>query len=118
MPRSCNSHCIANRSAIGANVCAKVARAGVDVELDVLEEQTGRRVGMLVGLDDVAAPGDQRADGGDDARLVRALEQEHGTHEVSIVLGAAQKSVRSGSRMPACRRSRSISTHATPLLSA
>ena len=53
----------------------------VDVELDALQEQPGRGVGVLVGLDDVAARlGDERADRGDDAGLVGALEQEHGAH--------------------------------------
>ena len=90
----------------------------VDVELDALEEQAGGRVGVLVGFDDVAARvGDERADGGDDARTRPGTGAGARRARGPIVLGGAQKSVRSGSTSPR-RRSRSISTQATPLLSA
>ena len=86
----------------------------VDVELDALQEQPGRGVGVLVGLDDVAARvGHERADRGDDARTRRGTGA--GVRRAVFIGGGAQKSVRSGSTSPRSR-SRSISTHATPLL--
>ena len=97
---------------------SEVVAGRVDVELDALQEEPGGGVGMLIGLDDVAArAGDERTDRGDDSGLVRALEQEHGAHVCSIGRRAAQKSVRSGSTAPR-NRSRSIWMQATPLLSA
>ena len=70
---------------------AERRRARVDVELDALQEQAGGRVGVLVGLDDVAAGvGDERADRGDDARPVGALQEEHGAH-VSDRLGRLRR---------------------------
>ena len=80
MPRSWIVQSIAKRSTIGAKPRAE-SRSGVDVELDPLEEQAGRGVGVLVGLDHVAAHvGDERADRGHDAGPVGALEEEHGAH--------------------------------------
>src|SRR5439155_21623129 len=56
----------------------EVAAGRVDVELDALQEEPGRGVGVLVGFDDVpAGAGHERTDRGDDAGLVRALEKEH-----------------------------------------
>src|SRR5205085_379864 len=91
---------------------------GVHVELDALQEQAGFGVGVLIGLDDVAAPlRDEGADTGDDARLVGALQEERGTHVFWIGGSRDQNSVRPGST-PSRRVPRSISTHATPLLAA
>ena len=102
----------------GREVGSKCVASGVDFELDALQEQLRRGVGVLVGFDDVAARvGDERADARDDAGPVGALEQEHRTHYEFIGVAAPQNRVRSGSRSPR-RRSRSISTQATPLLSA
>src|SRR5437660_366902 len=85
----------------------------VGIELDALEEQAGRGVGVLVGFDDVAAlVRNERPDGRDDARSIGALQEECGAHG-----RAAQNSVRSGSTSPR-RRVRSTSTQATPLLCA
>src|SRR5437879_2295548 len=54
----------------------EVVAGRVDVELDALQEEPGGGVGVLIGFDDVAAgAGDERADRGDDAGLVRALEK-------------------------------------------
>ena len=90
-----------------------MASDDVDVELDALQEQAGRRVGVLVGLHHVAARvGDERADRGDDPGSIGALQEENGPH------GAVpQNSFRSGSTSPR-NRARFTSTHATPLLSA
>jgi hypothetical protein len=98
----------------GSERGTKAVEGRVDVELDALEEQRCGRVGVLVGLDDVAvARRDERSDGGNDARSVCALEEKHGPQRRI----PRQKSVRSGSASPrSCVRS--TSTHATPLLSA
>ena len=65
---------------------------GVDVGmfgeggLDPLEEQAVDPVGVLVGVDDVAAEGgDGLADGRDDARLVGTTQQQHRAHMASTL---------------------------------
>ena len=66
---------------MGAKLVVERFERSVDVELDALQEQAGGGVGMLIGLDDVAAGGrDERADRGHDPGPVRALEEEHGAH--------------------------------------
>ena len=53
----------------------------VDVELDPLEEEVGGRIGVLVGLHDVAAEvGHVGADRRDDARPIGALQEKGGPH--------------------------------------
>ncbi len=112
---------------------AQVGDADLGVELDALEEQPGRGIGVLVRLDDVAARlRDERADRGDDPGSVRALEEKDGSQRHRSLVGRSPFHVRNpesfrimtlgqkrvSSSSSSRRRARSTSTQATPLLSA
>ena len=118
-PRSCTSHCIANRSR-DRRERRRASSSRVASTSNSMRWRNRPAAGsecwsastMLPPASATNAPTAR-----DDARTVGALEQEHGAHVVPIGAGAAQNSVRSGSTSPRSR-SRSISTQATPLLSA
>ena len=76
-------HCEARRDRF--EIAAKIGEPVFDVELDALQEEPRRGVGMLIGLDDVArGVGNEPADGRDDARAILAAQQEGGSHDVAV----------------------------------
>ena len=73
----------ARRSGANAGREARATRSASTSNSTRWRKRPAVGVGVLVGLDDVAARvGDERADARDDAGPVGALEQEHGAHGI------------------------------------
>src|SRR5205085_669258 len=81
------------------------SRTAPSVELDALQEEAVHGIDVLVGVRDVAADtGDELSDGGDEAGLVGAGQEQHGAHAAATVLPGRGQPVRG--RRSASRRER------------